>query len=140
MGTERAALTGGCLCGAVRYRVEAPVPDVAYCHCRTCRRAAGAPVAVWGSVPIDGFRYDAGTPAVYLSSDVAQREFCSRCGTQLAFRKRDGARFVDFTLASLDTPDAITPTYHIWRMSRIGGFETADALPRHDGRGPDTYF
>ncbi len=137
---QGAKLLGGCLCGALRYSVSDAVPDVAYCHCRMCRRSAGAPVLVWGSVPVTGFIYEHGAPRIYRSSTLAQREFCGNCGSQIAFRRADDARFVDFTLASLDDPEALAPTYHIWRVNRIAWFETADTLPRHDERGPDTYF
>ena len=41
---------GGCLCGAVRYRLEGPPLHADYyCHCRMCQRAAGAPVVAWGT-------------------------------------------------------------------------------------------
>ena len=137
--TTTRLLPGGCLCGALRYRVNAPLADVAYCHCRVCQRSAGAPVLVWGTVPATGFGYDQGAPAIYRSSEHAEREFCARCGTQIAFRRLDGLGYVDFTLASLDDPEALAPTYHIWCMSRLAWFETADALPRYDDGGPDVY-
>lgn len=131
------ALDGGCLCGAVRYRISADIVDAGYCHCRLCQRSAGAPVLAWLTVPVAGFAYGAGRPAVFDSSPHSQREFCGRCGTQLAFRRRAGATTVDVTLASLDAPERVPPEYHIWRQSRIGWFETADGLPRHEDAGPD---
>ena len=42
---------GGCLCGAIRYRVDGEVEDSAYCHCRTCQRQSGAPVVAWFALP-----------------------------------------------------------------------------------------
>ncbi len=33
--------TGGCQCGAVRYRVTEPLGSAGICHCRMCQRAAG---------------------------------------------------------------------------------------------------
>jgi hypothetical protein len=131
------ALQGGCLCGAIRYRITGGIIDAGYCHCRLCQRSAGAPVLAWLTVPVEGFAYSAGEAAVFPSSSHSQREFCSRCGTQLAFRRQRDARTVDLTLASLDDPQQVPPEYHIWRQSRIGWFETADRLPRHEDAGPD---
>jgi hypothetical protein len=131
------ALEGGCLCGAIRYRIEGPRIDAGYCHCRLCQRSAGAPVLAWLTVPVEAFSYTQGQPEVYRSSAHSQREFCNRCGTQLAFRRQRDARTMDITLGSLDDPMAVAPEYHIWRMSRIDWFETRDELPRYEDAGPD---
>jgi hypothetical protein len=130
------ALEGGCHCGAVRYRIAPGPADSAYCHCRLCQRASGAPAVAWLTVAGDRFTYIKGAPRAYRSSPEALREFCGTCGAPLLFRP-DGDPRIDITTATLDDPDAVAPRYHIWRMSRIGWFETTDALPRHDGRGPD---
>ncbi|MGE0370371.1 MAG: GFA family protein [Gammaproteobacteria bacterium] len=128
---------GGCLCEAIRYRIQGVRIDAGYCHCRLCQRSAGAPVLAWVTVPVGAFTYTRGAPAVYHSSTHSQREFCAHCGTQLAFRRIRLARTVDVTLASLDDPALIAPLYHIWRQSRIPWFETRDDLPRFDEAGPD---
>jgi hypothetical protein len=124
-------LAGGCLCGAVRYRISAEPRSADYCHCRMCRRAAGAPVMARLTVANESFAWTKGEPAVYRSSQEAERFFCSTCGTQLALR--DEPEYLDVTLASLDIPEAVRPTYHIWTASRIGWFDTADDLPRYPG-------
>lgn len=128
---------GGCLCGALRYRVDGPLVDAGYCHCRLCQRASGAPVVAWFTIEADRFAWTAGSPRVYRSSAVYQRESCAVCGSQLAFRRSVEPRYVDVTIASLDAPATVAPEYHIWRMSRLPWFDTADALPRHDDAGPD---
>lgn len=130
-------LEGGCLCGAIRYRIHGSRIDAGYCHCRICQQSAGAPVLAWVTVPVAAFSYIQGQPAVYRSSEHAQREFCDRCGTQLVFRRVQATRTVDITIASLDDPSLIAPEFHIWRMSRIAWFETHDSLPRFDDAGPD---
>jgi hypothetical protein len=131
------ALEGGCLCGAVRYRVAGPPMDAGYCHCRLCQRSSGAPLLAWFTVEAASFSYTVGEPAIFRSSAAAQREFCSRCGTQIVFRRSTAAISIDVTLASLDDPALVVPEYHIWRASRIAWFETADHLPRFDDAGPD---
>jgi hypothetical protein len=120
---------GGCLCGAVRYRISAEPRSVDYCHCSMCRRAAGAPVVARITVPNAAFAWTAAGPAVYRSSAEGERLHCPTCGTQLTLR--DEPDCLDVTLASLDDPEAVQPSYHIWTMSRIAWFDTADDLPRY---------
>ena len=129
-------LEGGCLCDAVRYRIGAARTHADYCHCRMCQRATGAPVVPWLTVAREAFAWTKGEPAVYRSSAEAERLFCPTCGTQLAFRADAEPDHLDVTLASLDDPDAVRPTHHIWTSSRIAWFEVADDLPRYPERGP----
>ncbi|HLF24179.1 MAG TPA: GFA family protein [Burkholderiales bacterium] len=133
------ALSGGCLCEAVQYRITLPLLDAGYCHCRLCQKSSGAPVLVWLTVPVQGFSYTKGVPVTFRSSSYSQREFCGGCGTQLVFRKSSMPKTVDVTVASLADPSRVAPEYHIWRHSRIGWFDTADWLPRHDDNGPDNH-
>jgi hypothetical protein len=124
-------LTGGCLCGEVRYRITAAPVEAQYCHCRMCQRAHGAPVIAWLTVPLDAFEVTKGNPVAYRSSAKAFRHFCGSCGTPLTWREADNPRFVDISIASLDNPEAIPPTMHVWTDSRIAWFESADHLPRY---------
>jgi hypothetical protein len=135
VGTE-AEYEGGCLCGRVRYAARGRPIDAGYCHCRLCQRSSGAPVLAWASFPSEAFAYVKGEPTVYRSSPQGRREFCQRCGTQIAFRE-SGAPSMDLNVASLDEPAALPPEYHIWTGSRIPWFDLADDLPRHADAGPD---
>jgi hypothetical protein len=129
-------MEGGCLCGTVRYSVEA-TSDVGYCHCRICQLSSGAPAVVWMTVPCDAFRYTAGAPQEYRSSPRGLRYFCGICGTQLCFRRPQRTSAVDVNVATLDDPGAVKPQYHIWTSSKICWFDTADDLPRYGDDGPD---
>jgi hypothetical protein len=129
-------LEGGCLCGGVRYRISAEPHHADYCHCRMCQRSAGAPVVAWLTMASDGFAWLKGEPAVYPSSRKAERLFCPTCGTQLVFREPAEPAELDVTLASLDDPEAVRPSHHIWTSSRIGWFDVADNLPSYPERGP----
>ncbi|MFO1067914.1 MAG: GFA family protein [Geminicoccaceae bacterium] len=130
---------GGCLCGAVRYRVDGPPVDAGYCHCRLCQRSAGAPAVPWGTWREEAFAWTKGQPAVHASTRHGRRAFCASCGTPLSFRSLAQPGFIDITLASLDDPLLFPPEYHTWTASRIGWFETADDLPRHPDDGPDRH-
>jgi hypothetical protein len=128
---------GGCLCGAVRYRVDGPPLRAGYCHCRMCQRAAGAPVTAWGIWPADRFAWSRGEPGTFASSAKGQRSFCQGCGSSLAFVDPGDRTVVEVTLASLDDPAAFPPEEHIWTTSRVRWLEIGDKLPRHTG-GPES--
>lgn len=139
-GTEGVEyLEGGCLCGAVRYRIAGAVPPdtVAYCHCRICQRSSGAPAMAWATFPAAGVWVTQGTPATYHSSAQGLRQFCRDCGTPLFFAYTEGPPELDVSVASLDEPGKLPPQYHIWTSSRLPWFDTTDKLPRHAEDGPD---
>jgi hypothetical protein len=125
------APTGGCRCGAIRYRIDAPPVEALYCHCPMCRRAHAAPVVAWLTIPTHALAMTAGEAVGYRSSARAWRHFCGRCGTPLTWRAVDNPQLVDVSIASLDEPAAVPPSLHLWTQSRVAWFETADALPRY---------
>jgi hypothetical protein len=129
---------GGCLCGAVRYRVEGTPLQAGYCHCRMCQRASGAPVVAWGTWPMGSFSWLQGSPNEFASAPKGIRSFCPSCGTPLTFIDPTGPAEIDVTLASLDDPATVRPEHHGWTMSRIPWLEIADTLPRRTDGGPSS--
>jgi hypothetical protein len=131
MATEtRETVEGGCLCGAVRYRVPYPFEGViAHCHCGMCRRAAGAPVVTWLSVRKAAFELTRGACRLYSSSDHGQRGFCPSCGSQITFYSSKLPDEIDVTLGSLDTPERFAPALHIWTDTRLPWLHLDEHLP-----------
>lgn len=123
-------LEGGCLCGNVRYRLDGEIEESAYCHCRTCQRQSGAPVVAWFAIAPSAFAYTKGKPKGYRASDRATREFCGNCGTYLLFREDDATASLGVNTSTLDDPERVPPTFHIWHQSHIAWFETSDAFAR----------
>lgn len=128
-------LEGGCLCGRLRYRLER-VKSAYWCHCTMCRRASGSAALPWVSVAREDLVFIAGTPAVFESSPGVTRRFCGACGSPIVFdmaRESD----VDVTIGTLDDPDRVQPTHHIWVGSAL---HMADglgmSLPRYEGERP----
>jgi hypothetical protein len=127
---------GGCLCGALRFEADAPAAEAGYCHCRLCQRSTGAPVLAYVSFPAGSFRYVAGAPARFASSSRGTREFCARCGTQIAFRGTPNPGTVDVNAGALDDPGRFPPQRHIHCASAIPWLHIADNLPRFAAGAP----
>jgi hypothetical protein len=131
---------GGCACGTVRYDLKSSPFDAGWCHCRICQLNSGAPAMAFASVPIGDFVFVTGEDQVkrFKSSPFGHRLFCGACGTPILMRVDHQPETVDFSIATLDDPDAVPPAFHIFHASRIAWFETADDLPRHERFRPDT--
>jgi hypothetical protein len=131
MPTTGADRTGGCLCGAVRYRLASAPFDAGWCHCRMCQLNSGSPAMVFAKVPSDDFVVESGGERIrrYASSEIAERWFCGHCGTPLLVRDFAGTTH-DFNIATLDTPGAVMPEFHVYYESRIAWAEACDDLPR----------
>jgi GNAT superfamily N-acetyltransferase len=123
-------VTGGCLCGAVRYAASGQPREVSHCHCSMCRRAAGAPLVTWATFPVDAFRWTAGPAASWRSSPPATRSFCGTCGTALTFVTIDEPTWIDVTVASMDQAAEMWPHDHIWTGDRLPWLVLDDDLPR----------
>lgn len=99
--------TGGCQCGAVRYALYVKPQASHVCHCRMCQRATGGVFAALVGAPKADFAWTAGEPAMFASSNLAQRGFCRDCGTPLSFAyNTPEARFY-VTIGSLDAPEDV---------------------------------
>ena len=127
---------GGCLCGALRYKVEADPVNTGYCHCTLCQKSTGAPVLAWASFPEVSFRYTTGCPTIYHSSSWGQREFCRMCGTQVCYRDSESAKYVDVNIGSLDNPVSFHPRCHIFTKDQLPWLSIEDGLPRYERSDP----
>ena len=111
---SNAELTGGCLCGAVRYRLTGAAPHFDACHCSMCRRFSGG-VFLAVEVPAGGLSWESGEDeiATYASSDWAERGFCRRCGSNLFWRMREGGMMA-LAAGTLDSLDGLEFTAEIF--------------------------
>lgn len=122
-------LQGGCLCGAIRYCVSGPAIDIGSCHCRTCRRVSSAPELPFAQFAASAFALTRGYPARYRSSPEVVRTFCKNCGTPLTYRHNSKPDRLDIMICSLDDPDQLPPTYHVWTSHKPSWAVIADELP-----------
>jgi hypothetical protein len=120
--------SGGCQCGAVRYRIEGTLADAHICHCRMCQKAAGnyfMPLARARKADVQVTR---GKLAWFFSSDIVRRGFCALCGTPLIFDIVEGDA-LNIVLGSLDHPAAVPPTAQTGLHSRMPWFSKLTDLP-----------
>lgn len=108
MAVAAAGLTGGCQCGALRYRLASAPTDASICHCRMCQKAFGSYFAPLAGVPVADLGWTRGELATYRSSDPVERGFCRDCGTPLTYRVLASDR-ISVSIGSLDDPDAAEP-------------------------------
>ena len=128
-------IQGHCLCGAVRYETDGKVLWSGFCHCASCRRSIGAPVAAFVGVEAAEVRWPGEATKIYESSPGVRRRFCAACGTPIAYEADMFPGELHLYTATLDDPDSIPPTFHVFFDEHIGWFDTADDLPRHKAGG-----
>lgn len=131
---ETMSWTGGCLCGAVRYEVDAEPKWVSHCHCGMCRRQTGALIGTYVGFPAGSVRWIRAEPTRYRSTDDVDRSFCATCGSTIGFHR---VHETSLAAGSLDDPAALPVAQcrraHVWNQERVAWFDTTDDWPRYDG-------
>lgn len=108
--------TGGCLCGGVRYEVHGSLRPVVACHCTQCRKTSGHYVAATDCAASD-IKIVETTLKWFKSSDVAERGFCSRCGSNL-FWRRFGKPKISIWAGTLDGQTGLRLAFQIHAESK----------------------
>jgi len=127
--------TGGCQCGAVRYRASAMLDNAHLCHCRMCQKAMGNIFAALVAAPDDALEWTRGTPATFRSSDHVDRGFCAACGTPLFYHDLMSGR-TNLTIGSLDRPSDFPPVIQMGTEARVAWFASLTTLT--DGGATDS--
>jgi class 3 adenylate cyclase len=125
-------VTGGCLCGAVRFEITEPKLGAGFCHCRICQRALGAALNAWAAYPTKSVEFTNQEPKYYRSSMIAERGFCPDCGTSLTYRmlKPEISDFLAICIPAHDQPAELAPAWHSGIESRLPWLNVHDDLPR----------
>jgi hypothetical protein len=102
-------ITGGCLCGKVRFEASGQPYRVGICHCLDCRKHHGALFHASAIFPADAVVIQ-GQTQVYSG-----RHFCPHCGSTVFGRSEDE---IELHLGSMDAPGQFTPNYELWVIRR----------------------
>jgi len=125
-------VSGGCHCGAVRYRARGVRPEVTECHCSQCRKQSGHRYASTGAKTSDMDFEGADKITWYRASPLAERGFCSVCGSTLFWRRLD-QDYCGILAAAIDEPNRLRMAKHIFVESKGDYYEIADGLPQYRG-------
>lgn len=137
--TSDQRLAGGCLCGAIRYHIDAPLNFVSQCCCKDCQKATGT-----GHTTIIGIHNSQlklqGTPATYTSAGdtggTVTRHFCGTCGGRIFTSGDLPGEYIMVQAGSLDDPNAIAPESVIYLKDAVAWDFFDPALPKFDGMSP----
>jgi hypothetical protein len=134
------AITGGCLCGAVRYEIKADAPLWArQCWCRVCQyigAGSGTVNAIFmkDAVAVSGPLTDYVNRAD--SGSVMHRRFCTRCGTPVFTEAEPRPNTIGVRVGTLDDPSLTAPGAIIWTKSAPAWACFDPGLPQSEGQAP----
>ncbi len=123
---------GGCLCGAIRYRVSGDPVAATLCHCADCRRASGGTNVAWVVFERAALEWLGGEPLAYASSPGIHWLHCQACGSLVGYRRASRPDHVDITTGTLDDPGRFPPDVEIWVGEKIDWEALHPDLPKRE--------
>jgi hypothetical protein len=133
------SVTGGCLCGAVRFASSAPPVATRQCWCRLCQYLGAGSGTVNVCFRSETFRIQGQTAdhqSVADSGSVMHREFCALCGTPLFSRAESRPHLIFVRAGALDDPELARPSMTIWTAQAPTWACIPDDIPRIAGQPP----
>lgn len=106
---DKKARNGSCLCGSVRLVATGEPEGVAACHCDSCRKHTGAPVAVYADYRSDQVAFPGAQPAIFRSSPGVQRGFCATCGSTIFYQGSNLPHMIHLHIGLFDEPASFQP-------------------------------
>ena len=131
-------LEGGCLCGAIRYRVRRDALAQGTCHCRTCRKVSSSTELPFATFDASAYELTKGQPKDFRSSATVVRSFCRECGSPLTYRQDAKPDKLDIMTGSLDDPNQLLPAFRVWTSHALAWAPLGDGLPAFATARPPT--
>lgn len=105
-------MSGGCQCGAIRFRAAALSDNPHVCHCRMCQKASGNLFGARIGVLHKDLTWTRGRPSTFSSSRGVARGFCNLCGTPLFYHGEQSDR-VSVSIGAFDQPAGIALEFEL---------------------------
>jgi hypothetical protein len=122
--------SGSCLCGAVTFEVQGPLPGPDACHCTACRKQSGHYFAST-DVPRTALTIHGDANITwYRSSDKARRGFCATCGAALFWDPPASRPWIGIAMGAFDTPTGTSLAVHIYTAEKGDYYEITDDIPQ----------
>ena len=130
---------GGCLCGAVRFRITGRIRNIIYCHCSQCRKAQGSAFATNGIVAKNEFHILFGEDSLtgYESTPGQTKYFCRRCGSPIMSKSTNRPDEVRVRLGTIESDIEERPEAHIFITSKANWEELCADIPQYEGYEPN---
>lgn len=122
-------ITGGCLCGGIRYGSDMAIAFAGHCYCEDCRKASGTGHCTHAVVPDSGFSVTGEVRFFAKAADsgnMVRRGFCPACGSQLYSTNDATPGLVYLRASSLDDPETVTPQLNVY-VSRAASWDRPPA-------------
>ena len=133
-------ITGGCLCGGVRFEVSEPFVEAHYCHCTRCQRRTGTAYSASAAPAPGAFRVTAGEDLLrtYSPADGWHKVFCGVCGGHVYSRSHLDPDAIGVRMGAIDGDPGIRPSCHQY-VAYAAPWQPLpdDGLPRYEERIPD---
>ncbi|GGD81931.1 MULTISPECIES: GFA family protein [Rhizobium] len=118
--------TGGCQCGAVRFRISGKLGRPSICHCRMCQKQFGGFFSALVTAPEEGMEWTRGEPSYFQSSVNIDRGFCSNCGTPMTYRHPGG---LELAIGTFDDRSDLAPLIQVNYEARLPWVEEIFKAP-----------
>lgn len=128
-------MTGGCLCGAIKYELAEAPAMMGVCHCKNCQRQAGSAFSTLAGVPKDQFKFTEGEPKLYVDGDTksgnqVERYFCADCGSPIYSALGSQPDSLFLKTGTMDDTSGFNPQFHVWCDTRQNWVDLPDDVPQ----------
>jgi hypothetical protein len=132
-------LTGGCMCGGIRYEIDEPLRDAVYCHCARCQRRTGTAASASARVAPGSLRIVQGEELLraWRPAEGFAKVFCSECGSHMWSEDPHDPEIRGVRLGSFDADPGVRPSAHQFTAyAAVWEPIPDDGLPRFPERRP----
>lgn len=132
MKHDATKVSGGCLCGHIRFEAEVFLKNGYICHCTMCQKSTGQPAEMTVLIKAGTLKYLNGEPKYFVSSESGKRGFCPECGSRIvwqALRPEDDWQ-TNMDVGCLDNASEVDVTCHIYADTQLPWYHVREDLPK----------